>query len=161
MVNFITVVKPEIVDDLGVVRYEGKEVKIVEKRPDVIFRSITDLKAMEDQEVNGEPSKTDVTNYVDNRIVIEHIMRNVPIDIVGAYLHQKQQDEPDETEFDGSEEYIDEESDPLDLMTQAMLAEDVLSGAQATAPSKPSSEEGQEPSAKAEERSDDNDKQGE
>ena len=84
----LVVKEPVLFEDTGEVIFDGAIYTVKNKFPSIPYRTRNDLKGANlGTEVCKGVSKTDSTGYVDNRLVIERIMRNVPIDIIGRYVH--------------------------------------------------------------------------
>lgn len=130
------ITKKQVVTDFGEVLYDGAKYTVKE-REDCPFRSITDLKGYDDSEINTKPSDCDTSGYVDNRVVIDKIMRNVPLDVLAIYTKNAFRDNKfDADDITSEDDYDDESMDICDIATDS----DNLAGAIAEALAKDKNE---------------------
>lgn len=112
------VVKPQVVDSNGVIIRDAYQYTVTE-RSGSRFRSITDLKGFDDRELNVEPSQTDVSGYVDNRLIIQKILDNSPLDALRVYMRSLSSKDAEVEEDINNTADISDDVDDLDVITMA------------------------------------------
>lgn len=119
----------DIYDDVtGEVIQEAKTISIL-TRPEVPFRSITDLKGYTDAELNTMPSMTNTKDFVPTKKTIAMVLKNHSmVELEAIAEHQKQfgdyDDYASEKDVENSDDYIDEIESQMDVI-------DYLQGQQA------------------------------
>lgn len=117
LVNEKLVIREPVVNDLGEVVYGGKISVIKEVFPNIPYRTPRDLKGYDDTTVNTEPSLLDLTNYVDNRVMISRLMQSFSENVLNQIAEDHDKDSVDMSNVGDDYSEFDETDEPLDNLT--------------------------------------------
>lgn len=118
--EMLTVQEP-VIDELGQVKFDGYIYKFKQKFPDMPWRTPRDKKGYIEGEINSEPSMLDLTDYVDNKDVIEKLVRNLPEKALLGIASTQSEEGDYTSDYLMSEQEVydefDESDEPLDNVT--------------------------------------------